>query len=276
MPGPRCVGLEVLHIGHQQDHFEQQIQVDLRLRGDRHHHHVAAPILGQQAAVRQLLLDPLGLGVGLVDLVNGDNDRHLGSPCMVDGFERLRHHTVVGRHHQHHNVRNFGAAGAHAGERFVTRRVDEYNLLAVLLHVVGADVLGDASRLMIRHVGLANGVQQRGFAVVHMPHDRNHGRTLLAILIHLGLLDLVGGFLFVADLVGGGSEVARQILRHLYIQGLVDGGEDLFLHQLLDQQVRFDAELFRKLLHGASFGDRDFAIDGRRFKGLLAAPHHRP
>ncbi len=108
-----------------------------------------------------------------------------------------------------------------------------------------------------------------------MAHDRNYGRTLLAVLIHLGLLDLVGGFLFVADLVGGSPKVARQILRHFYIQGLVDGGENLLFHQLLDHQVGLDAELFRKLLHGASFGDRDFTVDGRRLKGLLAAAHHR-
>jgi hypothetical protein len=75
---------------------------------------IAAPIFGQQAAVGELLLDALGLGVGLVDLVDGDDDRHLGRLGVVDGFERLRHDAVVGRHHQHDDVGDLGAAGAHA------------------------------------------------------------------------------------------------------------------------------------------------------------------
>ena len=115
------------------------------LGGNRHHDRIAAPIFGQQAAVGELLLDALRLRVGLVDLVDGHDDRHLGRAGVVDGFERLRHHAVVGRHHQHHDVGDLGAAGAHAGERFVAGGIDEDDLAAVHLHVVRADVLGDAA-----------------------------------------------------------------------------------------------------------------------------------
>ena len=149
---------------------------------NRHHDGVAAPILGQQAAVGELLLDALGLGVGLVDLVDGHDDRHVGGAGVVDGFEGLRHDAVVGRHHQHHDVGDLGAAGAHAGERFVAGRVDEDDLAAVQLHVVRADVLGDAAGLARRHVGFADGVEQRGLAVIHVAHDGDHGRALLQVL----------------------------------------------------------------------------------------------
>ena len=149
--GTARVGLEVLQIGHQQNHFEQQIGMVL-LRPGRHRHHdrVAAPVFGQQAAVGELLLDALGLGVRLVDLVDRHDDRHLGRSGVVDGFERLRHDAVVGRHHQNDDIGDLGAAGAHAGERFVTGRVDEDDLAAVLLHLVRADVLGDAAGLASR------------------------------------------------------------------------------------------------------------------------------
>ena len=150
MAGPVGIGLEILQIGHQQDHFEQQVEVLLRLGRYRHHDRVAAPIFGQQAAVGELLLDALGLGVGLVDLVDRHDDRHLGGARVIDGFEGLRHDAVVGRHHQHHDVGDFGAAGAHAGERFVAGRIDEDDLAAVLLHVVGADVLRDAAGFACR------------------------------------------------------------------------------------------------------------------------------
>jgi hypothetical protein len=64
---------------------------------------------------------------------------------VVDRFEGLRHDAVVGRHHQHHDVGDLGAAGAHAGERFVAGRIDEDDLAAVFLHLIRADVLGDAA-----------------------------------------------------------------------------------------------------------------------------------
>ena len=193
--GPRRIGFQILHVRDQQNHFEQQIEIRLGLRRNRHHDGVAAPIFRQQAAIGELLLDPLRLGVRLVDLVDRDDDRNLGRLGVVDGFERLRHHAVVGRHHQHHDIGDLRAAGAHAGERFVTRRVDEHDLLAVLLDVIRADVLRDAAGFVLRHVGQPDRIQQRSFAVIDVAHDGDHGRTLLAILIDFGLLDLVRGFL---------------------------------------------------------------------------------
>ena len=86
---------------------------------------------------------------GFVDLVDRDDDRNLRGAGVVDGFERLRHDAVVRRHHQHHDVGDFGAAGTHAGERFVTRGIDEDDLLAVLLDVISADMLRDAAGFLV-------------------------------------------------------------------------------------------------------------------------------
>ena len=102
----------------------------------------------------------------------------LGRPGVIDGFEGLRHDAVVGRHHQHHDVGDLGAAGAHAGEGFVAGRIDEDDLAAVLLHVIGADVLRDAAGFLAGHVGYADGVEQRGLAVIDVAHDGDHGRAL--------------------------------------------------------------------------------------------------
>ena len=239
--------------------------------GNRHHDGVAAPILGQQAAIGQLLLDALGLGIGFVDFVDGDDDGHAGRLGVIDGFERLRHHAVVGGHHQDDDIGDFGAAGAHAGERFMAGRVDEYDLAAVLLDVISADVLRNAAGFAVGDVRGADGIQQRRLAVIDVAHDGDHGRAPHAIGGLLGLLDLLRALFFVADLVGGSAELARQVLGHLDVEVLVDGGENLLLHQLLDHQVGLDAELFGKLLDGDAFGNRDFAIDGRRRGGLLAA-----
>ena len=114
---------------------------------------------------------PLRVGVVLVDLVDRHDDRHLGRPGVVDRLDRLRHHAVVGGDHEHDDVGRLGAAGAHLRERGVARGVEERDLLAALLDLVGADVLGDAAGLAGDHVGVADLVEQRGLAVVDVAHD---------------------------------------------------------------------------------------------------------
>ena len=56
---------------------------------------------------------------------------------------------VVAGNDQHDDVGHVGAAGAHLGEGRMARRVDEGDLLAGRRrHLIGADMLGDAARLV--------------------------------------------------------------------------------------------------------------------------------
>ena len=64
------------------------------------------------------------------------------------------------------------AAGAHGGERLVTRGVDEGDRAVVLDDLVRTDVLGDATGLARDDVRLADAVEQRGLAVVDVAHAR--------------------------------------------------------------------------------------------------------
>ncbi len=83
------------------------------------------------------------------------------------------------------------AAGTHGGERLVTRGVDEadpaVDAVDLGVHLVGADVLGDATRLAGDHVGAAEGVEELGLAVVDVTHHRHDRRpddevTLVALV----------------------------------------------------------------------------------------------
>ncbi len=107
---------------------------------------------------------------------------------------------------------------------------------------------------------------------VDVPHDGDDGRALDAVVLHLDRFNFLGGLLLVADLVRGGAEFARDLLGGLDVKGLVDGGVNLAVEELLDDEVRLHGELFGKLFYGDAFGDGDFAIDGRR-SGRLAPPH---
>ena len=171
-------------------------EVLLLLRGDLGELRRAAPVLGLEALGRELVLHAVGVRVRQVDLVDRDDDRHLGGARVGDRLLRLRHHAVVGGDDEHGDVRHLRAAGAHGGERLVARRVEERDLAAVVVDLVRADVLRDPARLGLDDRGLADRVEQRRLAVVDVAHDRHDGRprgeVLLGVLVRLGLELLVG------------------------------------------------------------------------------------
>ena len=147
----------------------------------------------------ELLAHLLRVGLGLVDLVDGDDDRNLGGARVVDRLDRLRHDAVVGGDDEHGDVRHLGAAGAQRGERLVARRVEERDPPAVVVDLVGADVLRDAAGLGLDDRALADRVEQRRLAVVDVAHDRDDrrpGRQIVGVvLVDLGLELLLVGVL---------------------------------------------------------------------------------
>ena len=107
---------------------------------------------------------------------------------MLDRLDGLRHDTVIRGHDEHDDIRHLGTPCAHRSERGMTRRIQKAQRALVRLDVVSTDVLRDAARFSVCHLGAANKIEQRRLAVIHMSHDRNHGRTWYR-------LPVVGGFL---------------------------------------------------------------------------------
>ena len=185
------VGLELLELGDDEQRVEQLLEADLRLRGDVDELGLAAPLDGLQAARRHLGAHPRRVRALLVDLVDRDDDRHVGRLRVVDRLGGLRLHAVVGGHDDDRDVGHAGAAGAHRGEGLVARRVEERHELPVVMDLVGADVLGDAAGLAGDDLGRADRVQQRRLAVVDVAHDRDDGRARDEILVGV-LVDGLG------------------------------------------------------------------------------------
>ena len=251
------VGLELLDLGQQEDRLEQVVEVRLRLGRDVDEHRLAAPLLRLEAELRHLGADAVGLRALLVDLVDRDEDRHLGRLGVVDRLARLRLHAVVGRHHDHRDVGDLGAAGAHGGERLVARRVEEGDDLVAVVDLVGADVLRDAAGLAGRHLGLADRVEQRRLAVVDVAHDRHDRRARLEVLV--GVVELRLG----VDLVGRVDdldllvELVREHLDGVVGQRLGERGHLAELHQLLDDLGDRDAEVLGDVLDRRAGVDLD-------------------
>ena len=147
----------------------------------------AAHLLDHDVVAQQFLTNPVRIGVRLVHLVDGDDDRRIGRLGVTDRLDRLRHDTVIGGNHQNDDIGDRGAARAHRGERLMARRVDEGDPVAGRqVHLIGADMLGDAAGLARRHIGRAQRVEQRGLAVVDMAHDGDHRRPHEQIGIDIG------------------------------------------------------------------------------------------
>ena len=196
---------------------------------------------GLDAAGGELLDDLGGVGFGLVDLVDGDDDRHLRGAGVVDGLEGLGHHAVIGCDDDHDDVGDLGSASTHAGEGFVTGGIEEDDLAAEGggvglgdFDLVGADVLGDAAGFAACDVGGADGVEQRGLTVIDVTHDGDDGRA--HDLDHAGGVfeEAFDGFvlklLFDRDDDGVGAELAGDVFDELAFERLVDGDEDA-LHE---------------------------------------------
>ena len=99
------------------------------LRGELDALVLAAPLFDEDVLLGELLADAVGIGVGLVGLVDRDDDRHGRRLRVADGLEGLRHDAVVGGDDQDHDVGDLGTACAHGGERLMARRIEERDLL---------------------------------------------------------------------------------------------------------------------------------------------------
>src|SRR5579862_3778486 len=255
--GIRAQSLE-LEIRDEEDLLEERVEVRLRLGGDFRELDVATPVFGVETLLRELALDAVDVRVGEIDLVYRDDDRNPGGAGVRDRLLRLWHDAVVGRDDENSDVGHLRAAGAHRGERFVARRVEERDLAAVDIDLVRADVLRDAAGLGRDDAGVADCVEERRLAVVYVTHDRDNRRPrlkgVLGVVERLRLLFLVGG-VSDRDLA---LDLRRDQLDLLVAQRRGLGLDDVQPHQKLHDLGHLDAERLRKLL------DRDARFDGDR------------
>ena len=184
-------GHQLLHLGDQDDLLEEVVDAEVLERRDLHRDRVAAPGLGDQTVLGQLLEHPVGIGLLAVHLVDSHHDRHIGRPGVVDRLDGLRHDAVIGGHHQYHDVSDLGPTRSHGGEGLVTRRVDEGDRMPVPFDLVRADVLGDPTGLAGNDVGRSDAVEQQCLAVVDVAHDGDHRRPGPQIGLVLFLVVLV-------------------------------------------------------------------------------------
>ena len=197
----------------------------------------ATPLLDKVVHCGELFLDFVGIGMGLVNLVDSEDDRHTGCGSVVDSFDGLRHDAVVGSHDDYDKVGNLRTTGTHSGKRLVTGSIEEGYVAAIgELHIIGADVLGNTAGLTGDDISLTDVVEKRGLAVVDMTHDCNNRRTahevFLTILFLMNGVSHLGGYIFC-----GKTEFLGHDIDCLGIEALVDRHHHTDVHTCGDDVV---------------------------------------
>ena len=264
-------GFQFQHFGFQQHGFQKFVDIQTLFGGYIDELHVAAPFVGNDFVLRQLLADAVGVGGIFINFVHSHHHRHTGGFGVGNRFHGLRHHAVVGGHHQNHDVGGLRAACTHGGKRFVARRVQERYHAFGRFHMVCANVLRDTACFTRHHFTAADVVQQRGFTVVHVAHHSYDGRTRQHFSI-----DRLG---FVQEGIGvvnrGGFADMPHFFHHqkrgVLVERLVDGYHHAHLHQGFDDFHAFHGHFVRQIGHGNGFGHQDFVHHGfgRRLETML-------
>ena len=252
---PVGVGFQLHYLGQHRQVFQQVVHALARLRRNGHGDDLAAPVLNQQVAFTELAFDYFGLGAGQVHFVDGDHDGNVGGAGVGNGFVGLRHNAVVGGHDQHGDVGDAGAPGADGGEGFVSRRVQKGDGAAFAGHLIGADVLGDAAGFLVHDGGLADVVQQAGFAVVDVTQDGDDRGACLQVFVPVlagaGVDGAGVGGVFRqpgAHPVGGGGDGGD-----LMVDDLVHGDHNAVSHQLFDDINGRLVQEFGQFFYGEGF-----------------------
>ena len=260
------VSLEFAQIGDQQNNFKQAFKALFLLRGDFDEFGVAAPFSGHQTKIAELALDAFRLRLGLVNFVDGNNDGNVGGFSVVDGFFRLRHDAIVRGNHQDNDIRYLRAARTHAGEGFMTGRIDEDHGAVVDLHFVRANVLRDATSFAGGDLRFADGVEKAGLAVIDVAHDGDDGRTRLEIFLGFFLGDFEHHFVFEGDDGDNTVETFGKLRGGGRIKRLVDTCENSLVEENFQKVFGAHVEFFGKFANGDAFGDVDVARSTRLWR----------
>ena len=255
------IGFELLHIRNQLHHLKQLVDSLVGFGGNRNADHISAPFLRHQAVLGELLLHALHIGGFLINFIDGDNDGNLGGLGMVDGLNRLGHDAVVRRDHQNGDIRNLGASGTHGGKCLMARSIQERDGTILHLDTVRADMLGDAAGLRGGHIGVADGVQQRGFTMVNVAHHHHDRAAALQILC--GVVGIVNQAILDGDdhfPLHFGANFHGHQGRGIIVDNIGNGSHHAVEHQLLDNLGGLNLQAQGKLSHRNLVGDGDLQL----------------
>ena len=228
---------------------------------------LTTPLFHEEVHRSQGSLDGIGVSTGFVDFVDGKDDGHTSSHCVVDGFLGLWHHVVVGSNDDDGDVGDLRTTSTHSGEGFVTRGVEEGDFATILeFHVVSTDVLGDTTSLTSDDIGIADVVEERRLTVVNVTHHRDDRRTLAEVFFIVHLFD--DSLLhFGRDELCGETKFFSHHFDGFLVETLVDRHHDADAHAGADDLCHGDIHHRCQFVGSHKFGELQHAA-------FSVAAHH--
>ncbi len=251
--------------------IEQFLDSELLKSGNLAEEGLSAPLLGHQAEVR-LLHHPFGLGIGKIDLVDGDNDRDVGRLGVVDRLAGLGHDAVIGRNDQNDDVGQLSAAGPHHAECGVPGGIQEHHIsFPRQIYFIRTDMLGDAAVLPFGHLCRTNRIKQLRFSMVDVSHDGDDRSPLDKFLV---LILIAGDDRLVVE--GDQSDITVVFITDnlcgFKVDLLVDRYHHSHLEEHRDDFRGFQVHLLGKIRNGDHLHHIDGFGNGCQLGGGLFLP----
>ena len=251
------IGLKFQDIRCQQNGLQQVFNAFAGLGGYRNEFCRSAPVCGDQLVVGHFLFDLFNIGVGLIDLVDSNDDLNAGCLCMVDGLNGLRHDAVVRRYDKDRDIGGCRAAQTHGRERLMSGRIQEGNAPVVDRNGIGTDGLGNAAGFLAGHAGASDLIQKGGLTMVNVSHDTDDRGPLDHILFVLVVFlqeffDHVDLFLLLAEDIIIHGDGFSFLIGDFAVDGHDLARQEELLNDFRSLQVHFlgqltDGELLRDL-----------------------------
>ena len=155
---------------------------------------------------------------------------------MTDGFDGLRLDAVVSSNDQYSDIRCMSASGTHCRECFVSRCIQEYDLLTIDFNFGCTDVLSDPSGFLGSYVRFTDRIQQGRLTVVNVTHNSDDRSSRLQIFFFI--FEGFDSFLFCLFLDLADSHLQTHFFSQqhycIFIQILVYVSHNAHLHQRHD------------------------------------------
>ena len=218
-----------------QDHLKKSIDSFSCVCRYRNEDCASAPVFRNQFILGKFLFYTFDICTWFINLVDGNDDLNTCCFCMADSLYSLRHYTIICCYDQNCDICGVCTTHTHGCKSFMSRCIQECDLLTVNLYYRSTDMLCDTAGLAACYVCLTDCIQKRCFTMIDMTHNtdyrwsRNHIFLVFFVLFEEFFDDVHFLFFFCDDIV-----IQSDLLSFLKVDLMVYSNHHTFHEEFLN------------------------------------------